>query len=809
MRVAVWLRRALIGAVVAVCAPLTALLLYALTLSIPPELEAPPPGMSGEVRARRTSIRVLDRDGGLLATVRDDAGDEASWVRVADIDLAAKAMVAAEDRRFRRHLGVDVPATARSALDLVRARRVVSGASTITQQLARLATSAPRSVRGKLFVAALAVRIELGLSKDQILEQYLNRAPFGSRVRGIEAASQQFFDKPAKDLSLAEAATLAALPQSPSRLDPRREAGRARLLRRRDEILGRIEGSGFASADAVARARAEPLVLAPSFTGADAPHFVRAILGDKLDVCDKEEPFRRDGVKAVETTIDPVLQTAALEASRRTVAAIEDRHVSSAAVVVLDNATRDILAYVGSPGLVDTKLGHNDGVLAKRQPGSALKPFVYELAMERLDFSPATLLPDVEMSFPAKQGEYRPANYDGTFHGPVLLREALGNSYNVPAVWTTQRLGADAVLRRLRDVGMCSLDRSAEHYGLAIALGDAESTLLELANAYATLATHGDRRAPRGIRSLVRWDGQRTVPDGVRSRRVLARDASELVLDVLSDPGSRVDSFGERNVLDLPFPFAAKTGTSKGFRDNVAVGATPGFTVAVWVGNMDGSPMRGVSGVTGAGPLLRDVALSAARRRDTGAFSVAPGDLEEIEICTLSGRRAGPHCEHRRTERVLAARAGATPCDVHVEVAVDAAGDLASPACATRKETIELWRSPLSSWARAAGRPVASSRASSSCPPARGSVEDRLLDSEEAPSVAFPSDGDRFHLDPGSASPSAVIVEVHGHDSVAVVDGVALPTVEGRAKWILSSGNHRISARAGRRESAAIRVTVD
>jgi penicillin-binding protein 1C len=799
-----------VGLVVAVCAPLTFVFFYALTLSVPPQLLAPPPGASdAEKGPRRTSLRVLDREGGVLATVHDGAGDEAGWLRAREAPLLENAMIAAEDRRFRLHAGIDVPATLRSAAHMLYARRVVSGASTLTQQLARLATGAPRNLRGKVFVLGLAVRLELAMTKDEILEQYLNRAPFGARVRGVEAASRRYFDKPAKDLSLAEAATLAAIPQSPSRLDPRREAGRARLLRRRDEILGRIEGSGFATPDEVRRARAEPLTLAPGFGGTGAPHLARAILSGKVDTCARRPvPLATDGVSAIRTTIDPAIQAVAIEASRRTLAAIEDRHVTSASVVVLDNQSREILAWVGSPGQDDTRLGHNDGVLARRQPGSTLKPFVYGLAMERLGFSPATLLPDVELSFPAKEGEYRPHNYDGTFHGPVLLREALGNSYNVPAVWTTQRLGAGSVLRRLRDLGMCSMDRTAEHYGLAIALGDAETTLIELASAYATLASRGDFAKPRAIVEIVRWDGGSTSPPIEPARRVLARDASELVLDVLADPGARVDSFGERNVLDLPFPFAAKTGTSKGFRDNLAIGVTPAFTVAVWVGNMDGSPMRGVSGVTGAGPLLREVALGVSRTRDTHAFEVAAGDLEEVEVCAISGRRASPVCAHRRKERVLASRSDALACDVHVEVSVDRDGALAAPSCAFEKRVVERWRPPLAAWARAAGRsgPL---RASTSCPPERGSDEERLFASVDAPLVSFPADGDRFHIDPGSASPSAVIVEVQGHDSVAVVDGVELPTQGGRAKWVLSRGIHRIVARSGRVESPPVEVSVD
>lgn len=777
-------------------APWTALAVVALFVDTPALPR--PPGVDGTAdgepgAARTTSVRVLDREGGVLAELRDGEDQEARWVALADAPRVAAALVAAEDRRFRGHLGVDPLRTARAAWDGLAAGRVVSGASTITQQLARIATGAPRTPAAKVEVVATALRLELAHSKDEILEQYLNRAPFGARIRGVEAASRRFFDKPAAALSLGEAATLAAIPQSPARLDPRREAGRARLLRRRDEILGRIESSGLAPADEVARARSEPLALAPRFLGVDAPHFVRAVAAGRADPCAAPQPLAVDGVVAIETTLDPALQAAAVEATRRAVAEVEDRHVTSAAAIVLDNSSGEILAWVGSPGLVDSHLGHNDGVLALRQPGSALKPFVYELAIERLGFSPATLLPDVELSFPARDGVYRPQNYDGTFHGPVLLREALGNSFNVPAVWTTQRLGAGPVVRRLRDLGMCSITGPAERYGLAVALGDAEITLVELATAYMTLARGGEAIRPRAVRRVLGWDGARwdgaardTSPTS--PRQVLDPAASRLILDVLSDPGARVASFGERSVLSLPFAFAAKTGTSKGFRDNVAVGATPDVTIAVWVGNMDGSPMRDVSGITGAGPLLRAIALAAARGEDR-TFADAQG-LTEVEVCPVSGARRGAHCPHGRHERMREEDATSATCEVHVEVALDAMGARADASCATTHQVVEAWPRPFDAWARSVGRPTPPREISAHCPPrdATRSAADR-----EAPRIVFPVDGDRFHLDPGATAAPAIEIAVRGETARVELDGSPLPLRDGRARWVLHPGEHRLA----------------
>jgi penicillin-binding protein 1C len=281
-------------------------------------------------------------------------------------------------------------------------------------------------------------------------------------------------------------------------------------------------------------------------------------------------------------------------------------------VVVVENATGDVLAYVGSPDFGDRAHGgQNDGARAKRQPGSTLKPFVYGLAMERVGLTAASVLPDVELHLDVARGEYAPRNYDERFHGPVRLREALANSLNVPAVWTAAKVGDGAVLERLREVGFRSLLESPEYYGPAIALGDGEVTLLELAGAYATLARGG---VTRPLRFLKGEEGDLVARAGLE-RRVMPPEIAAVLGDVLADRNARLASFGERSALELPFDVAAKTGTSKGFRDNWTVGYTREVTVAVWVGNFDGSPMEGVSGITGAAPIFRAVMDAAMRGR--------------------------------------------------------------------------------------------------------------------------------------------------------------------------------------------------
>jgi penicillin-binding protein 1C len=311
---------------------------------------------------------------------------------------------------------------------------------------------------------------------------------------------------------------------------------------------------------------------------------------------------------------------------------------------VLDNATGEILAYLGSHDFEDEPgLGQNDGVLMRRQPGSSLKPFVYALAMERLGFTAATMIPDVETHFVTSGGDFSPNNYDARFHGPVLLREALASSYNVPAVRTAAALGEANVLAELRELGFATLDRSADDYGVALALGDGETRLLDLANAYATIARRGALLPVRALRAgTLAGGGPAPLPEA-SARQVMDPSVALVLADVLSDDRARAPSFGRSGPLDLPFPVAAKTGTSKGYRDNIAVGFTREVTVAVWVGNFDGSPMEGSERRLRRRPLVsrRDARRTGALPR--GFAGPAPRATGTLRGPRRPGRRAAPH----------------------------------------------------------------------------------------------------------------------------------------------------------------------
>jgi penicillin-binding protein 1C len=793
-----WVLRALVIAAAVVALPILGLAVAAMLTPLPAELlGAEPP----------TSLRVLDREGRPLAVVRASDGALGASVTLAEVAPEfSLALIAAEDARFYRHLGIDPLALARATGQLLWHRRVVSGASTLSQQLARNVSNAPRTLWGKLAVTALALRIELGFTKSQILEQYVNRIEFGPNVRGVEAASRFFFDKPARTLGLAESATLAAMARGPSLYDPRRSANRT--LSRRNRVLARMAALGMVTRASAARAIEQPLRIQPTTRDALARHLVRALATGRL------EPWLKNSgaLRSITTTLDRGLQAEAQDLVHRQVLALGRYDVSAAAAVVLDNASGQVLAYVGSGDFFDTRaLGQNDGVLALRQPGSALKPFVYAAAMQSLGWTPATIVPDLEVQLDTPEGTYSPRNYDGRFHGPVRLREALGSSLNVPAVIAAQRVGPSRVLEMLRAFGFTSLGRSAAHYGAALALGDGEVTLLELCQAYATLARGGLTLPVRMVTEAAARQGAVVAPGEPEPSRVLDARLAALLTNILADDEARAAEFGRDSVLVLRFPMAAKTGTSKGFRDNWAVGYTHEVTVGVWVGNFDGRPMLGSSGVTGAGPLLHRLMLAAMRGRSAAAL-FTPGDvgLVSARICAESGELAASDCPHPMVEWFLPERRPRQNCALHIRTRIDPENGLrAGPACASAEERVlEHYPEQYRAWAHEVGRPVVPDGSSPRCPDETAAAT--------SPVIEFPRDGARFTLDPALPAEQQELVlraRVPGGVSRVTwqVDGrsVGSPPSPFELLWPVEKGRHRIVVVAGGRQSEAVVIDVE
>jgi len=456
----------------------------------------------------------------------------------------------------------------------------------------------------------------------------LNRVPCGRQIYGLPAAARLYLDKTPANLTPAEAAFLLALPKAPSALNPYRHPGPA--LARRNRILDRMADLGFLTESQKTRAKAEPLNLKGWGRPFLAPHFVTRV----------RSALSETSPGLVRTTLDLEIQAQVESMVQQAVNQGRDQGLTQTAALVLDHRSGEILAWVGSADFFDDREGQNDGVTVLRQPGSAVKPLTYAAAFDA-GLTPADLIEDEPVDFGLRRGVYSPANYDHRFRGAVSLRTALASSLNVPAVKVLEKVGLTRVLEKMKAAGLKSLLQEPDFYGLGLTLGCGEVSLLELAEAYATLAAAGVCRPPVMVLSH--------SPDSRPGRRVFSPQAAYLVTDILADDAARAAGFGRDSVLALPFPAAAKTGTSKNFRDNWAVGYTSSVVVAVWAGNFDGRPMGSVSGVSGAGPLWRRIMRLLAQYYPPEPFT-RPDGLTELTVCPETGLRAGPQCPRRRDE---------------------------------------------------------------------------------------------------------------------------------------------------------------
>lgn len=612
---------------------------------IPPELL--------DDRSSESAV-VLDRNGVRLYEAL--SGDGTRTVKLTASDLPPTlvgATVAAEDRRFWSHPGVDVIAVGRAMRRNLAERQVVEGGSTISQQVAKLLLTrryGPRNrgLRAKAWEAILALRLEHRFTKREILAMYLNLASYGNQMVGAERASRAYFGRGASMLTPAQAAFLAGLPQRPTGFNPYKDAGAKSALARQRSVLRRMEEVGALTHAEAQEARDEHLTLMRETSSFRAPHFVAMVLAATAG----SRPAR------IQTTLDAALQddiAGIIRSHRRSL----DKHgAENVAVVVLDNRSGQWLAWEGSGDYADAAHGGAiNGPLTARQPGSALKPFTYALAFEQ-GFSPASVLPDIPSHFPtAETGVmYTPRNYDGRYRGPLLARSALAGSENVPAVALASELGVPALLRFLQRAGFTTFDRSAAYYGLGITLGNAEVRLAEMVAGYAAFARGGEWIEPTAMMGS----------DVAQQRhRLVSPRTAFWITDILSDDEAREFIFGRGGSLEFPFPVAVKTGTSQAYHDNWTIGYTPEVTVGVWVGNFDRSPLRQSSGVTGAAPIFHGVMLAANRRYGRESFDdVVPPDVEARDVCALSGEVANAWCPARRREWVATGQT-AVPCSWH------------------------------------------------------------------------------------------------------------------------------------------------
>ena len=855
------------------------------------------------------SILITDRNGRLLYEVIDKLGSKYVPLALEDIPQACReATIATEDSRFYSHPGIDLIAIARAVWQDLRRQShpgtgnyAFSGASTLTQQLARnlylsREERSERTLRRKLREAWLAWRLERTHSKDELLALYLNTTYYGHFAVGIEAAAQGYFGVHARELDLAQCALLAGLPQNPGGYNPLENPEAAR--RRQRLVLTLMAENGYITQAEAELNWGERLAYAASPFPIEAPHFVMWVQSQLEELLGSER-VRQGGLR-VSTTLDLDYQHLAEKITSRRLAQLAPcaaagasavcdidgdpaRKVANAALVALDPSTGDVLAMVGSPDYFDPAIsGAVNAALSSRQPGSAIKPITYAAALDPARaraageeaWTAATVIADVRTAFPTDEGRpYVPQNYDLRFHGPVTVREALANSYNIPAVKALQYIGIDALTAQARELGIhwdggpqdpvgaggydeSQLDSDsiatqppAHKYGLALTLGGGEVRLLDLTAAYAAFANGGCRVTPRGITRVETLAGEEIL-DAASSvsqmadaclsneagvQRALDERVAYLITDILSDERARLPQFGPGNALEIGRPAAAKTGTTTDWRDNWTVGYTPDLVTGVWVGNADGTPMRDVSGVAGAGPIWRDLMMAVEGDSPPLQFRV-PAGLEQVEVCADSGLLPGAApatikapipiaaawqptqitrvevvpCPSRRLEWFLSGTVSSQVDVAHVRVPLDTRTGQQATALTPYEhiawETYWVLPPEYGLWARETGFPQ---------PPRQTSWTGSSANSSEAGptgvasaplKLASPDPNRVFRLDPllpANAQQLAVVVladpsQVSKEDQVSVtLDGASLVTLDWpdyTAWWPLALGEHAFQA---------------
>lgn len=597
------------------------------------------------VRQEGFSTKIYDRNEKLLYDVF--AEQRRTPIKLEEVPLYLRqASVAIEDKDFYRHGGFDPRAWARAAFNSIIHRRL-QGGSTLTQQLVKNVLLSPeRTFTRKIKEFILSVQIERKYSKDQILQMYLNEAPYGGTAWGVEAASEVYFGKKVSELNLVESAVLAGLPQRPSVYSPFGPDPQAYKWRT-EQVLRRMREDGYINRDQEQAAKQEIdrvqfVSDGPSFK---APHFVmylKRILEERYG----ERMVEQGGLKVI-TSLDLDLQEKAQQAVSEEIAKVETLHITNGAALAMDPKTGEILAMVGSKNYNDPNYdGKVNVTLSLRQPGSAIKPVTYLTAFKK-GYTSSTLLMDTSTTFPGGVGQpdYKPTNYDGKFHGPLQIRYALGNSINMAAVKMLAMVGIREMLKTAYEMGFTTLEPTQENLsrlGLSVTLGGGEVRLLDMVTAYSAFANGGLKIEPVTILKVTDRDGKVLEEfKPTNPRRVMSEEQAFLISHILSDNSARLITFGERSAINIPgVTVAVKTGTTNDKRDNWTVGWAPSVVAGVWVGNNDNSAMKEVSsGVSGAAPIWRRILLFALSTRKNESFAI-PSGIVTAEVDSVSGYRA-------------------------------------------------------------------------------------------------------------------------------------------------------------------------
>ena len=754
---------------------------------------------------RAPSKLIVDRRGEMLGEVVGDE-DSFGWWPVPYMlpERVAVATRETEDRYFYDHGGVRLTSVGRAVLQNLRAGRVVSGASTIAMQVARMQSGRRRGLVAKLQEAAEAELLVDKLGHDEVLRQYLTLAPYGNRVHGVARASRYYFDKPVEDLSWLQSAYLAALPQAPAHMNPWDDDGRRRGTARAHKILRTLAERGLISAHDLDVALKSDLGLVHKTPR--SPAAIHAALAWSKRAAPRSPVIQQ-------ATIDLELQETVAAIANRNLGKVRDRGATNTAAVVVDVASGDVLAYVGSADDFDGDAhGAIDFLDVKRSPGSTLKPFLYGLALETGRYTAATALSDTPMDFVTDLGRsYLPKNINKSFLGPMLLREALANSRNIPALRVLADVGVEPALTLLQRGGVRDVSFEPGRYGLGRALGNLHSTPLELAGLYRSLGSKGEFTP---LRFFVDDD------EDVRARapvRLLQEDTALMLLDILSDPAARQPGFPAGSALDYDYAVAVKTGTSQGYRDGWTVAVSDRIVVVSWVGNHDWRRMNQLGGLAGTAEAAHQImdAVMPLREpyRQVATSFPRPQGYQTKVVCALSGKLAGPDCPHRKSERF---RPGTEPfdtCDMHVTARVDKRNGLLAtagcPAAVVVTRPFVRLDKQYAPWARQQHAEMLPEDESPLC-----GGHPKLSD-DVAVLLVEPRAGVRYTWDPDTPPEFATIrlradVEPRSEEVVFLVDGTPVAKVgyPHETRWTLTPGKHTIQAAFARRQEASAPVTI-